>query len=213
MSPAADTPAAVAAIERARTVVVLRLRDHRQTVRIGETLAEAGLTVIEVTLDHPDSVAALRRLHDAIGSRTVLGAGTVRSGEQVAVAADAGARFIVSPHTDPAVIQATRRANLASLPGACTPTEVALAQDSGADFVKLFPAGPLGPDYLRALRGPFRDVRFVPTGGLRHDRLQPWYAAGAVAVGLGSDLIAAEPDELARRARVVVSQVDGGVAP
>jgi L-fuconolactonase len=153
-TPAAD---AVAAIEQARSIVVLRLQDHAKTVRMGQILAEEGLRVMEVTLDHPDSVAALRQLDKALGGDVLLGAGTVRSAEQVRIAADAGARFCVSPHTDPAVVAAAIKAGLASIPGACTATEVATAVDAGAHFVKLFPAAPLGPGYLSALRGPFRD--------------------------------------------------------
>lgn len=198
--------AIVEAIQRTRAVVVLRLSDHRETVRIGEILAEAGLGIMEITLDHPDSLSALRALADAIGEHVVLGAGTVTSSEQVAAAADCGARFIVSPHTDPAVIRTSMDAGLASLPGACSPTEIATAVAAGAPLVKLFPAGPLGPDYLRALRGPFRNVPFVPTGGIAHDALRPWYAAGAVAVGLGSDLLAGGLDELPARARTVAAQ-------
>jgi Entner-Doudoroff aldolase len=210
-TPAAD---AVAAIEQARSIVVLRLQDHAKTVRMGQILAEEGLRVMEVTLDHPDSVAALRQLDKALGGDVLLGAGTVRSAEQVRIAADAGARFCVSPHTDPAVVAAAIKAGLASIPGACTATEVATAVDAGAHFVKLFPAAPLGPGYLSALRGPFRDVKFVPTGGIPHNQLQPWYDAGAVAVGLGSDLIVDEDlDELLRRAAVAASQARrGGVS-
>ncbi len=201
------------AVRKARAVVVLRLRDHRNTVRMGETLVDAGLTIMEVTLDHPDSIAALQRLHEALGERAVLGAGTVRTSDQVAAAAAAGARFCVSPHTDPAVIEATVQAGLVAIPGACTATDVATAVDSGAQLVKLFPAAPLGPDYLRALRGPFRDVPFVPTGGIRHDQLQPWYDAGAVAVGLGSDLISEDLTELHRRATVTATQAGTGQQP
>lgn len=201
-------------IRAAGTVVVLRLRDHTNLLAIAGTLADAGLDVMEITFDHPDTAKSLAQLVDAFGDRVLVGAGTVRTAEQVHQAAEAGGRFCVSAHSSPAVIAATRAAGLASLPGVATATEIVMALDAGAHMVKLFPAGPLGVGYLRALRGPFRDVEFVPTGGIAHDGLRPWYDAGAVAIGLGSDLIgdaATRADEgaltaLADRASLVVDQ-------
>jgi 2-keto-3-deoxy-6-phosphogluconate aldolase len=108
------------------------------------------------------------------------------------------------------VIAASLEAGLTPLPGALTATEVATAVAAGASLVKLFPAGPLGPAYLRALRGPFERVSFVPTGGIAHDAVGAWIAAGAVAVGLGADLVGARPTDadlagIEQRARVAVA--------
>lgn len=192
----------------ARAVVMLRLRDHSHTVEIGEMLVDAGLRVMEVTLDHADSAYALQGLCSELGDRAMIGAGTVKTRQHVQVAAAAGARFCVSPHMDPAVVAATAQAGMEPLPGACAPTEVAIAEDCGARLVKLFPAGPLGPNYLQAMRGPFPSIGFVPTGGVRHDDLKPWFAAGAVAVGLGSDLIGeADLPTMRQRADQVVAQL------
>lgn len=201
-------------IRAAGTVVVLRLRDHTNLLAIAHTLADAGLDVMEITFDHPDTGASLGRLVDALGDTVLIGAGTVRTTEQVKLAAGAGARFCVSAYAGSAVIAATRDAGMASLPGVVTATEIETALEAGAHMAKLFPAGPLGTGYLRAIRGPFRDVDFVPTGGIAHDALTQWYDAGAVAVGLGSDLIgdaasSADGDALAglaRRASTVVRQ-------
>jgi Entner-Doudoroff aldolase len=175
-------------------------------------LAGAGLVVMEVTLDHPGALRALRALADALPDDVLLGAGTVRRPEQVAEAADAGARFCLSPHCDPAIIEATLGAGLEPVPGAGTATEVARALDAGARVVKLFPAGPLGIGYLEALQGPFRGTAFLPTGGIRHDEVAEWLEAGATAVGLGSDLVPALPEaadlqRIAERAAVLVEQV------
>jgi 2-dehydro-3-deoxyphosphogluconate aldolase / (4S)-4-hydroxy-2-oxoglutarate aldolase len=193
-------------------VAVMRLRDHALSVDIGHALADAGLTVMEVTLDHPAALGALHALAGAMPDHVLLGAGTVRRPEQVAQAADAGARFCLSPHCDPLIIEASLQAGLEPVPGAGTATEVALALDAGARAVKLFPAGALGTSYLTALLGPFRGTAFVPTGGIRHDEVAQWLAAGAVAVGLGSDLVPALPEAadlegIAARARVVAEQV------
>ena len=203
------------AVERLRdsgAVAIMRLRDHGLSVEIGHMLAGAGLVVMEVTLDDPGALGALRALADALPDEVLLGAGTVRRPEQVAEAADAGARFCLSPHCDPAIVEATLAAGLEPVPGAGTATEVARALDAGARVVKLFPAGPLGIGYLKALHGPFRGTAFLPTGGIRHDEVGDWLEAGATAVGLGSDLVPALPEtsdleRIAERAAVVVEQV------
>jgi 2-dehydro-3-deoxyphosphogluconate aldolase / (4S)-4-hydroxy-2-oxoglutarate aldolase len=101
----------------------------------------------------------------------------------------------VSPNTDARVIAASLDAGLTPFPGALTATEVAAAVEAGAEYLKLFPAGPMGAGYLRALRGPFERVQFVPTGGIAHDGAGEWIAAGALAVGLGSDLVPARPSD------------------
>jgi Entner-Doudoroff aldolase len=203
------------AVERLRdsgAVAIMRLRDHGLSVEIGQVLAGAGLVVMEVTLDDPGALGALRALADALPDDVLLGAGTVRRPEQVAEAADAGARFCISPHCDAAIVEATLAAGLEPVPGAGTATEVARALDAGARVVKLFPAGPLGIGYLNALHGPFRGTAFLPTGGIRHDEVGDWLEAGAAAVGLGSDLVPALPqasdlERIAERAAVVVEQV------
>ncbi len=202
-------------LERLRdsgAVAIMRLRDHGLSVEIGHALAGAGLAVMEVTLDDPGALGALRALADALPADVLLGAGTVRRVEQVAEAADAGARFCLSPHCDPAIVEAALAAGLEPVPGAGTATEVARGLDAGARVVKLFPAGPLGIGYMKALHGPFRGAAFLPTGGIRHDGVGAWLEAGATAVGLGSDLVPALPqasdlDGIAARAAVVVDQV------
>ena len=203
------------AVERLRdsgAVAIMRLRDHGLSVEIGQVLAGAGLVVMEVTLDDPGALGALRALADALPDDVLLGAGTVRRPEQVAEAADAGARVCISPHCDAAIVEATLAAGLEPVPGAGTAPEVARALDAGARVVQLFPAGPLGIGYLNALHGPFRGTAFLPTGGIRHDEVGDWLEAGAAAVGLGSDLVPALPqasdlERIAERAAVVVEQV------
>jgi 2-dehydro-3-deoxyphosphogluconate aldolase / (4S)-4-hydroxy-2-oxoglutarate aldolase len=209
---AASESQIVAAVRRAGAIAILRLREHTQAVRIGRLLLDAGLPVMEVTFDHPDAPAALRSMVDQLPADAVVGAGTVRTAEQLARCKDAGGRFCVSPHTDTGLVQACIDAGLEPIPGAHTATEVAAASAAGARLIKLFPAGPLGPGYLRAMLGPFRDLLFVPTGGIRHDEVGAWLRAGAVAIGLGSDLVPAVPtepelDAIAQRARTVAKQV------
>jgi Entner-Doudoroff aldolase len=194
-------------LRESRVVAILRLRDHGLAAEVCDALARGGIRVLELTQDDPGALAALR----AVAGRrdVVVGAGTVVDPATVPALADAGARFVVAPNTDRRVIAAALAAGLDPIPGALTATEVACALEAGATMVKLFPAGPLGPGYLRALRGPFERVEFVPTGGIAHDAVGEWIAAGAAAVGLGSDLVAARPTHadlaaIEARARVAV---------
>jgi Entner-Doudoroff aldolase len=196
------------ALLETRVVAILRLRDHGLAAEVCDALARGGIRVLELTQDDPGALAALR----AVAGRddVVVGAGTVLDPATVPALAAAGARFVVAPNTDRRVISAALAAGLDPIPGALTATEVAAALDAGATTVKLFPAGPLGPGYLRALRGPFERVDFVPTGGIAHDAVGEWLAAGAAAVGLGSDLVAARPTDadlagIEARARVAVA--------
>ncbi|MFC7550788.1 bifunctional 4-hydroxy-2-oxoglutarate aldolase/2-dehydro-3-deoxy-phosphogluconate aldolase [Plantactinospora sp. GCM10030261] len=210
--PAGSTTEVVDRVRETGAVAILRLREHGSDVAVGQALLRGGLVVMEVTLDHPDGVDSLRRLAAELPEPALVGAGTVTTVAQVTAAAEAGARFCVSPHTDPVVIAAALDAGLEPLPGAATPTEVAAARAAGARLIKLFPAGPLGLGYLRALRGPFHDVTFVPTGGIRHDEVDGWLRGGAVAVGLGSDLVpprpgAADLSGIEERARTVARLV------
>jgi Entner-Doudoroff aldolase len=202
----------VAGVRRAGAIAILRLREHTHAVAVGQLLLDAGLPVMEVTFDHPGAPAALRSMVDQLPAGVLLGAGTVRTTAQISQCKEAGGRFCVSPHTDPGLIRASLDAGLEPIPGAHTATDVAAATDAGARLVKLFPAGPLGLSYLRAMLGPFRDVLFVPTGGIRHEEVGTWLRAGAVAVGIGSDLVPAVPietelDAIAQRARKVAKQI------
>jgi Entner-Doudoroff aldolase len=190
-------------IRAARVVAVLRLRDHTRAVEVAETLAAGGVTALEFTLDDPGGIGAIERVAARLGGDVLVGAGTVTEVAQVAAARDAGARFIVSPHTDPAVIAAANGAGLAPLPGIATPTELLAARRAGARLLKLFPAGPLGVPYMKALLGPFGDAELIPTGGVELTGIGAWLSAGATAVGVGSSLVdrTGSLDGLAERAR------------
>ena len=104
----------------------------------------------------------------------------------------AGAQFIVSPSTDPEVIQLCRRYDKIVLPGAFTPTEVVQAWQAGADIVKVFPSDCVGPQYLKALRGPLPQVRLMPTGGVNLDTAAEFLRCGACALGVGGALVSSQ---------------------
>lgn len=153
-----------------------------------DALVAGGVTGIEITYSTPGAVSVIAETARRHGDRILLGAGTVTTPDQAGDAVAAGASFLVSPGTVPALARAMTATGAACMFGAMTPTEVMTAVDLGADVVKLFPASSLGPGYVRALRGPFPDTPLMPTGGVTAANLGDWLAAGALAVGAGSEL-------------------------
>lgn len=198
------------ALERARLIAILRLDDHTNVVEIANILCDAGIRFLEITVENPQGVRSIERVVAALGDRATIGAGTVLSSQDVKMSAEAGAQFIVSPNTNPSVIEASHARGLLALPGALTPTEVANATMTKARFIKLFPASIGGVGYLSALRGPFPHVKFVPTGGVSSENVSSWIRAGATAVAMGSNLVdkSGSPDGLLERARQAVAAVN-----
>lgn len=194
-------------IHRSRVIAIVRTPELTPDVAVGivETLGDEGLDVVEFTMNSRDALGAIAVAADRFDGVAAIGAGTVLDAHDVRRVAEAGASFVVAPDVAPDVVAAAGATGLLAVPGAYTASEVRLAQRSGADLVKLFPAMPAGPAYLSALRGPLPDVGFVPTGGVGVADIVPLLRAGAVAVGLGSVLVAPqEPlDGLARRAQAV----------
>ena len=178
-----------ARIREFRLVAILRLNDHANVVEIADTLVRAGVQCLEVTIERPSGLAALADVVGAIGERAYVGAGTVLRLSEVQAIVDVGARFLVTPDTNADVIAAGTARGLVTLPGAFTPSDVATAVYAGADYVKLFPAATGGVEHLRALRGPFPRVAFVPTGGVSIENAPRWFEAGAAAVAMGSNLV------------------------
>ncbi|WP_194762474.1 bifunctional 4-hydroxy-2-oxoglutarate aldolase/2-dehydro-3-deoxy-phosphogluconate aldolase [Microbacterium sp. UFMG61] len=169
-------------------LAVLRAPSPELALEASEAIIRGGVTGIEVTFSTPDAPAVIRELIARHGDAAYVGAGTVTSPEQAAAAADAGAEFLVSPGTLPALTRAMLDTGRVVMTGAMTPTEVMGALELGVDVVKIFPASLGGPSYLGALRGPFPDAPLMPTGGVTPDNLADWFRAGAVAVGAGGDL-------------------------
>lgn len=184
-----NRPSPGAELVRTGVVAILRAADGGPLVEVVDVLVQAGVTCLEVTMNTPGAVDAVAAAREKYGDGVEVGVGTVRTPEQVATAAAAGAQFAVSPGTSPAVAEAVHAAGLRWYPGAFTATEAETAWALGAAAVKLFPASLGGPGYLRELRAPLDDVPFVPTGGVALDQVGAYLAAGAVAVGMGSPLL------------------------
>lgn len=149
---------------------------------------EAGLQAIEVTFntDRAEEIVAAHRQRLPEGK--LLGMGTVRNMHEAGRAIAAGAMFLVTPNTDPAVIRFAAEQNVPVIAGAFTPTEVYAAWSAGCAMVKVFPCGTIGPQYIRELRGPFDQIPLVAVGGVRQDNVNAYFEAGAAAVGVGDSL-------------------------
>jgi 2-dehydro-3-deoxyphosphogluconate aldolase/(4S)-4-hydroxy-2-oxoglutarate aldolase len=189
----------LSALSEARLVPVLRLSSAEATASAFDWLAEAGLSVFEITLTVPGAVALIERL---VGrGNTLVGAGTVMNADQAKRCLDAGARFLVSPCVVPALPALCHARGAACLLGAMTPSEVKAAVDAGADAVKIFPASTLGLAHFKALRSVFPGVEMVPTGGIGAGDIADWLAAGAAFVGVGGKLTAGARDDMIAAAR------------
>lgn len=170
-------------------VAIIRATSGEQLVNVARALHEGGIDVIEVTFTVPNVLEILAAVRKDLGKKILLGAGTVLDPETCRAALLAGAEFIVSPSLNLEVIKLCKRYGKLVMPGAFTPTEIVTAWEAGADIVKLFPADCVGPNYLKALRGPLPQVRILPTGGVDLKTLPDFFKAGACAVGLGGQLV------------------------
>jgi 2-dehydro-3-deoxyphosphogluconate aldolase/(4S)-4-hydroxy-2-oxoglutarate aldolase len=208
------------ALRSRRLMAIIRGTDAAAAIRTVLTLAEEGVSMLEVSLTTPGAFRVISRARAELGSEASVGAGTVITAEDADRAADAGADFAVTPAIVPGLRTAAER-GLPLLAGALTPTEIVAATQHGAAAVKLFPASLGGVRYLRALLDPFPATALVPVGGVDARAAREYLAAGAVAVGVGSPLVGdaasgGSPGDLRVRARrflATVRAADGGPLP
>ena len=185
----------IGAIEANKIITILRGLNGEQLIRTCEAMEKGGIRLAEVTFsavgDPADEVIAgyIRTLAAHFRGRMHIGAGTVLTEAQVKLAAAAGAEFIISPDTNPAVIRATKDAGLVSIPGAFTPSEATAAHRAGADFIKLFPNSEVKISYLKALAVPLSHIRFLAVGGVNDENLPDYLAAGARGVGIATGIV------------------------
>jgi 2-dehydro-3-deoxyphosphogluconate aldolase/(4S)-4-hydroxy-2-oxoglutarate aldolase len=170
-------------------VAILRAPSSEQLGNVARALLEAGIDVIEVTFTVPSALEILAAVKKDLGDRVLLGAGTVLDSETARAAILAGAEFIVAPALNLDVVRLCHRYDKLVMPGAFTPTEILAAWEAAADIVKVFPSDVVGPSYLKALRGPFPQIRMMPTGGVNLETLPAFIKAGACAVGVGGSLV------------------------
>jgi 2-dehydro-3-deoxyphosphogluconate aldolase / (4S)-4-hydroxy-2-oxoglutarate aldolase len=197
------------AIHASRVIAIGRRLERNSIPQVAEALVAGGVRAFEVTLDSPDAIAAIRALAERHGDGSLLvGAGTVLDVASAEAAIQAGARFLVSPHTDVGLIEWAAGRGMPFFPGAFTASEILAAWRAGAAAVKLFPASAVGPGYVREMHGPLGSVPLIPTGGVTADNAAGFIAAGALGVGVGSWLIGdGSPDRVRQRATQLMSAV------
>jgi 2-dehydro-3-deoxyphosphogluconate aldolase/(4S)-4-hydroxy-2-oxoglutarate aldolase len=171
-------------------IPVVRAESAELAMRAVEAIKVGGVDVLEVTMTVPGAIDVIAKLAATFGTEVVIGAGTVLDPDTADRCVQAGAQFIVSPALNEETISFCRRHEVAIFPGALTPTEVVRAWNAGADAVKVFPAGAVGgASYLRALKAPLPQIELVPTGGVSLKTAADFIKAGAMALGVGADLV------------------------
>jgi len=194
-------------------VGIVREDSAEAAAAVADVYARNGVRIVEVTLTTPDPFELMATLcHRYAGDEVTIAAGTVRSSNDAALARRAGAEILVSPHTDVRLIEYATENDMLSVAGAATATEMIHAWEAGCDIVKIFPAPQLGgPDFIRAVRGPIRDIPMIAGGPVSLDAIEGYLDAGCIAVNLGSSLAVPELvrtkqwDEIARRVVLAVS--------
>ena len=214
-----DTDRINAEISTHKIIAIMRNMPGDKLLAAADALYEGGIRVIECTFDHSRSdcidagAAAIGALAAHLDGRMVIGAGTVLTISEARAAVEAGARVIVSPNVNAAVITEARALGAVAIPGAMTPTEIAAAWEAGAHYVKLFPAGSLGVEYINAVRAPLSHIPLLAVGGIEPEHIRAYLAAGISGFGIGSPLLpkaaieAGNFSEITKRARTFVEAI------
>ncbi|MBP1136629.1 Entner-Doudoroff aldolase [Arthrobacter sp. PvP023] len=193
---------------RVPVIAVLRGLTPAEAVRYATRAWDAGVEHVEVTIETPEAVPTLAAVASAAAERGVaVGAGTIISGDQLDAAHSANASFTVSPGLDEGIIKESIRRNMPHLPGVATASEILRAKALGLTWLKAFPASVLGPDWVKAMKGPFPDVRFVATGGMKSATARSYLNAGVSVVGLSSDF---SSDDGAAAVRELLASLHSG---
>jgi 2-dehydro-3-deoxyphosphogalactonate aldolase len=196
------------ALKQCPVVAILRGVKPDEIDAVGDTLVEAGITVIEVPLNSPEPFESIGRLAKRHGARALIGAGTVLEVAVVSRVKVVGGELIVAPNFDADVVRAAKAAGLVALPGVMTPSEGFTALKAGADGLKLFPAEIIPPLVFKAWRAVFpSDCLLLAVGGVGVDNLKNYAQAGASGYGIGSALYkpGRSPAEIAPLARALVA--------
>jgi len=186
-----------ARIEEIGIIPAIRVHSPQDALFAAEAVASGGIPIVEVTITVPGALDVIHQL--AVDRLDVIqGAGTVLELGWARRCVDAGAQFLTSPGFDPKIVEFAAHENVVVLPGALTPTEVMNAAKAGADFIKIYPCAQVGgPSYIRALKSPFPELRFIASGGVTQTTVAEYIRGGAAAVGIGADLI--HQDAIRRR--------------
>ena len=184
----------ISAIEKYKIIAILRGIPRSELLDTAEALFKGGIRLLEITYSADNKVSDeetaenIRKLAEHFGDRLLIGSGTVLKESQVALTAQSGGKYIISPDTNAKVIRATNEAGMVSIPGALTPTEIVTAHRAGADFVKIFPVTNLGTDYVKALKAPLSHIRLLAVGGIDENNMRDYLRCGICGFGIGSNL-------------------------
>ena len=170
-------------------IAIVRVATTQEAIDVCGAVAKGGVKAIEVTMTVPGAIDAIREFKKTATEDILLGAGTVLDPETARAVILAGAEFIVSPNLNLDVIKMAHRYGKVVIPGTFTATEILAAWDAGADIVKVFPAGVVGPQYLKDIKGPFPQIRLTPTGGVTLDNAPQFIRAGAACVSVATALV------------------------
>ena len=182
-------------IQKEKIIVIIRNVQKNKLRRLCEALYDGGIRLIECTYDasgkisDEENAANIEMLVNHFEKNMVVGAGTVIAERQVELTKKAGGKFIISPDTNADIIRKTKELGLVSIPGALTPTEICAASRFGADFVKVFPVGAIGCNYIKDVKAPLSNVKLLAVGGVDLDNMQGFFNAGASGIGIGSAII------------------------
>lgn len=182
-------------IQQRKIIAIVRGLAPEYMVKLAEALYEGGIDLMEVTFNQAkpetwkDTAAAIKAVSEHMQGKMLVGAGTVIKQEQLDMAKEAGALYIITPNTNVELIRKVKEYGLLSFPGAFTPTEIEMAYEAGADAVKVFPAGNLGPSYIKAVKAPLSHIPLMAVGGVNEKNAADFLKAGCCGIGVGGNLV------------------------
>lgn len=177
-----------------RIVGIVRLNDSSNLVELARVLQDAGVNFLEITLTTPNAFKAIEKIGETLDDDFYVGAGTVTTSDLAEKAIKSGAKFIVSPNFKKEVIELSHSNSIPVMPGCLTPTEIFEAHEAGADVIKIFPSSLGGTAYLKEMRGPFPEIKFMPTGSIAQEVIVEYLKVGAFCLGIGTSMI--KPDDV-----------------
>ena len=182
-------------VQQRKIVAIVRGLKPEYIVRLGHAFEEGGIGLMEVTYDQKapetwkNTAAAIEAVEKEFGDRVLVGTGTVITPEQVSMTYNAGGHYLVTPTTQPEIIRMGKALGMGLYPGAFSPSEILEAWNAGADAVKVFPAGSLGPGYIKAVRAPLGHIPLMAVGGVNEKNAAEYMKAGCVGIGAGGNLV------------------------
>lgn len=194
-----------------KIVAIVRLENYDQAIAVAQALVAGGITILEFTLTGKGAIEAVTAVRKNLGDAVTVGVGSVLKPDEATTAIDAGAQFVVTPALRKQVIAACVNLQTPIMCGGYTPTELLEAYDAGSELAKFFPAQQGGPRYLKDVLAPLPFLKIVPTGGVSAENAREYLTAGAVALGIGGNLVSKKAvaagvfEEISSAARAIVA--------